>query len=234
MNATPYPHEEPTMSKTPRLNKAARTLIAEAEELGFTWGTTRQGHLRFTLAGRLVFAAGTPSDHRAHANASARLRRVAREVADEASADLSTLDARLVRDGYTGHHAATDLAECAQVAVYGTLREGQGNWRHYLRRAPARTLRLAGWQMQTLGGFPGASPTHEPNSSIVIELYDRVTPEEFQGLDRLEGHPRFYTRRLLELADGATTWIYDYPGTPHGEVIADGDWVRFDHRYGDL
>jgi gamma-glutamylcyclotransferase (GGCT)/AIG2-like uncharacterized protein YtfP len=77
------------------------------------------------------------------------------------------------------------------VFVYGTLRAGCGN--HRLLQQPGATrlaadaeVRISGYKMLHLGGFPGIIPG-EPTDEIVGELY-AVNDEVLRSLDYLEGY----------------------------------------------
>lgn len=124
------------------------------------------------------------------------------------------------------------------VAVYGTLRNGYGN--HWLwaddPQCTARpgTHRVAGFAMYSAwnGGFPYAVP--DPEFSIVAELID-VTPECMERLDRLEGYPHHYDRKVVVATteDGGTieAWMYFAPAQRAKEIAMDcpivpsGDWA---------
>lgn len=61
-----------------RLSQCPQTkrLIEAAEQQGWTVTATSGGHIKFLSSdGNIVFAAATPSDHRAWRNTRARLRR---------------------------------------------------------------------------------------------------------------------------------------------------------------
>ncbi len=132
------------------------------------------------------------------------------------------------------------------VAVYGTLRNGYGN--HWLwaddPQCTARpgTHRVAGFAMYSAwnGGFPYAVP--DPESSIVAELID-VTPECMERLDRLEGYPHHYDRKVVTATaeDGSTIEAWMYFATPSRAreiaaecpLVVSGDWAdKARHRNG--
>ena len=113
------------------------------------------------------------------------------------------------------------------VFVYGSLLRGLHN--HGViasSRFVRRTATKACYTMHDLGAYPAV--VHGGNTSIVGELY-RVTDETLVGLDRLEGHPRFYTRCVTRVRSGEYAWIYllaedQVVGVPR---VPGGDWARF-------
>ncbi len=114
------------------------------------------------------------------------------------------------------------------IAVYGTLRAGEGN--HCLV-ADARSntpCTIPGRLMDTGYGFPALVP--DAAAVTVGELLE-ITREEFARVDRLEGYPHLYTRRRLKvrLESGRekTAWVYVMKRLPKRAVpIPSGDWKR--------
>lgn len=96
----------------------------------------------------------------------------------------------------------------SHVFVYGTLRTGEANFDRFLassaRLGEARTA--AHFTMLDMGGFPGLVPGA---TSIVGEVF-LVNDETLARLDRLEGHPTFYRRELLELESGPRLTAFGY------------------------
>jgi gamma-glutamylcyclotransferase (GGCT)/AIG2-like uncharacterized protein YtfP len=116
----------------------------------------------------------------------------------------------------------------ARVFVYGTLRAGECHHR-LLRGAKfvghARTAPR--FRMVDLGSFPAI--VADGSTPIEGELYD-VDRARLARLDRLEGHPRFYTRTPISLEDGSEALAYllrptQVVGRP---LIPSGDWLARD------
>lgn len=111
------------------------------------------------------------------------------------------------------------------VAVYGTLRRGEGN--HGLMRGAefVGEADINGFAMHSLGGFPAIYP--QEDTIIKAEVY-RVSDNQLEGpLDSLEGHPNWYRRVLIDTPYGQA-WVYvmqsdRYKGYP---VVESGDWVN--------
>ena len=117
-----------------------------------------------------------------------------------------------------------------RVFVYGSLL--RGGWNHHLLEdaafvGDARTARL--YTMHSLGRFPGV--TDVPFSPIYGEVYD-VDDETLARLDMLEGHPRFYQRRVVLVLVGRTPFFaytylllqrkyHEFP------VVTTGSWREF-------
>ena len=113
------------------------------------------------------------------------------------------------------------------VAVYGTLRKGNGNYERLLSQYETLNTELSKpiFEMHSLGGFPALI---EGDKRVVIELYN-VDDETFARLDRLEGYPNFYDRKQIITSHG-DTWIYFQHELSWGSegIIENGDWNK--HR----
>jgi gamma-glutamylaminecyclotransferase len=113
-----------------------------------------------------------------------------------------------------------------RVFVYGSLMKGFTNHRLLMSARFVGTAKTrAQFTMLDMRAFPGIVPGH---GEVTGELYD-VTPDELARLDQLEGHPNFYRRTPIVLADGTEASTYVLRKTFFGApVIASGDWRR--HR----
>ena len=113
-----------------------------------------------------------------------------------------------------------------KVVVYGSLKEGFGNYKYHLGNA--NRLRdcetLPQYSLFSLGSFPGV--IRGGKTSIQLEMYE-VTEEELSSLDRLEGHPRFYEREVITTSEG-DAWIYllDSEKYKDYEIIESGVWEQ--------
>ncbi|NUO50453.1 MAG: gamma-glutamylcyclotransferase, partial [Polyangiaceae bacterium] len=81
----------------------------------------------------------------------------------------------------------------------------------------------AAFTLHNLGAFPGL--VRRGHDSVEGEVYE-VDMETLRALDRLEGHPRFYRRTPIVLADGESVETYvlgaeQVRGCP---VIRSGSW----------
>jgi gamma-glutamylcyclotransferase (GGCT)/AIG2-like uncharacterized protein YtfP len=111
-----------------------------------------------------------------------------------------------------------------RVFVYGTLLSGEPN--HRLLEA----ARLVGqgrtrpvFTLVDVGPFPAL--VEGGDVAVVGEVYE-VDAATLASLDRLEGHPRYYERRCIELADGseADTYLRPVAQVAGYEVIESGCW----------
>ncbi len=114
------------------------------------------------------------------------------------------------------------------IAAYGTLRRGERNARFCKRAVSRREAATVGTLYDTGYGFPAFVP--EGNTLVTVELIE-IPISDWADVDRLEGYPRLYDRKLMdfELSDGEIiqAWIYimnELP--PQAEVILSGDWKR--------
>ena len=118
------------------------------------------------------------------------------------------------------------------IAVYGTLREGQGNNRCLLGSPKLGTFRLKGFSMVSLGGFPAID--YDEGGEITAEVYEcNVQAEE--RCNMLEGYrpdqpvQSFYDRVAVDTPFGeAVIYIMrGILGDSEDDKIPDGDWVRY-------
>ena len=110
-----------------------------------------------------------------------------------------------------------------RIFTYGTLMTGQPNHRLLTgARMLGQARTEARFDLVDLGPFPGM--VTGGTTAVTGEVYavDQVT---LAALDRLEGHPRFYERKTIRLANGQWIATYIYPQRPSGRpLIKNGDW----------
>ncbi len=80
--------------------------------------------------------------------------------------------------------------------------------------------------MVDLGDYPAV--LDDAVSEIVGEVWE-VDQASLARLDELEGYPRLYTRRVVELRSGNNAWMYILRGAPQdhgmsGTDVPDGDY----------
>lgn len=117
------------------------------------------------------------------------------------------------------------------IAVYGSLRQGHGNWSYFLNCDPIKTEVVEiPFKMISMGGFPGLVPSEEP-SKITIELYD-VNPRTYERIESLEGFPSFYQKALIPTSMGEVE-IYILESSKYRRnpcYVESGDWNEFYKR----
>jgi gamma-glutamylaminecyclotransferase len=114
-----------------------------------------------------------------------------------------------------------------RVLVYGSLLQGESN--HRLLAVPGARLIMAeartdpGYELRGLGAHPGM--VRGGAGAVVGEVYE-VNEATLAALDRLEGHPSFYTRTRIALEDGTIVEAYLLPQEQVSgrRVILSGDW----------
>jgi gamma-glutamylcyclotransferase (GGCT)/AIG2-like uncharacterized protein YtfP len=141
-----------------------------------------------------------------------------------------------------------DTTDRLPLFVYGTLRTGQGNWRHLLRGT-------------TVSETPAVAPDHALYADGIAFAHQRagaqvqgdlmVLPADrydavLARLDRLEGYDAasdsgLYLRRTctVQTAAGATCQAFIYLGSPRvladftdRDLVPDGDWVTWARQRG--
>ena len=101
----------------------------------------------------------------------------------------------------------------SQVFVYGSLKRGFYNHRRYLSQAEflGKAVSLDRYHMFSCGGaYPYLCSDGEHGLPVMGEVY-RVTSDQFNMLDALEGYPDHYTREQRNFeVDGqtVTAWVY--------------------------
>lgn len=114
--------------------------------------------------------------------------------------------------------------ELSTIFVYGTLLRGESNHRFLARASFVAEARSApSFELVDLGYFPALIAGGQ--TAVHGEVY-RVDDETLRRLDRLEGHPHFYTRTGIALEGGVQAQTYLLPGSQAGSAqrIASGSW----------
>lgn len=134
--------------------------------------------------------------------------------------------------------ARTDLktqGERILVAVYGTLRSGEGNHRSMVR-AQGVSLGLGktvdNINIYSLGGFPKVSMTRTDHGvPVVVEVFETNEAGVLGPLDGLEGYPRFYNRSIIDIeldsGEVVKAWMYHIESDDSlNYPILSGDWCN--------
>lgn len=126
-----------------------------------------------------------------------------------------------------------ESSKVTYVAVYGTLRQGQGNHRR-INQDPICEAVFHHKKMFSLGGFPIVQQTEEETDAIVAEVY-ALDDKQLASCDALEGHPDWYERKIVGNIQGELVpdgkvhpvWMYLMPEGkyPNAPEIESGDWL---------
>jgi gamma-glutamylaminecyclotransferase len=95
------------------------------------------------------------------------------------------------------------------IFVYGTLKYGHGNARFLSTSTFIGGGTIKGFVMLHLGGCPGIVPHADPKWTIEGEVY-RVTDSVLSNIDKLEGHPNFYERTLVDVEGVFSEKVWTY------------------------
>lgn len=122
----------------------------------------------------------------------------------------------------------------AQIFVYGTLRRDGRLHGYYMDKATfQRMVKTAPkFTLYSLGGCPGL--VEGGTTAVVGEVYE-CPAEVVEYLDRLEGHPHCYERKVIDLEDGSRVQAYVLPMRKtfaRNAIIQSGDWLRYQHEMG--
>lgn len=121
------------------------------------------------------------------------------------------------------------------IAVYGTLRKGQGNHKHFIKPwLKNRSVTYMGsylekgFTMSSNGGFPYVWESSN-NLSVAFELYRVENPEVQKelmlSLDYLEGYPDHYDRKIVTIGGwNAWTYLRKEATLP---IILSGNWTSY-------
>lgn len=115
-----------------------------------------------------------------------------------------------------------------RIFVYGTLKEGEGN--NYLLHSEDEYCEVVREEDAVIEGYDlydlGAYPAVYPGEGIVRAESYLVGPVTRSLLDRLEGHPMYYTRTKVTDTIGRAGEIYVMNYQPYGRILHGGRWAN--------
>lgn len=129
--------------------------------------------------------------------------------------------------------AVQAMSEPRLLFVYGTLMRGERN-HPYLVGAEflGEVATSSGFRLLDLERYPGMVKAPERDGrpvpeSVQGELF-RVTPEQLEAIDELEGHPHHFWRTNIELVDRrrAAAYLLTSSYARGAPRIESGDWHR--------
>ena len=115
------------------------------------------------------------------------------------------------------------------IAVYGSLRKGLHNHRvlgtdrDFIGEGIVR-----GFGMYSLGMYP-ALVREGTHSDVVVEMY-QVSDKTMKCVDKLEGFPSYYTRKLCPISiegEMVPAWVYYMKGSLTDGFVPSGDWTKY-------
>ena len=115
----------------------------------------------------------------------------------------------------------------ARVFVYGSLKRGfynHGVLDDAELLGTARTADAA-FAMFNVGRYPAVRHTAERPIAVHGEVY-AVSPNILADLDRLEGHPEYYTRQQVEIEGHGPCWMYLINQIMPAPRVESGIWER--------
>jgi gamma-glutamylcyclotransferase (GGCT)/AIG2-like uncharacterized protein YtfP len=125
------------------------------------------------------------------------------------------------------------------VFVYGTLREGFGNYMRILKGKASEPQKatLDGFEMYSVGGFPAIMPGEGQVIGEVMYLNEDQYERTMLNLDGLEGYyPQrenysMYLRRTmtvtLENGEKVDAYVYLWNRPIPGPKVESGDWKEY-------
>ncbi len=116
------------------------------------------------------------------------------------------------------------------IAVYGSLLSDLHN-HGLLKEGKLIDIGYIKGTLYSLGSFPGLKL--QGNTPVKVEVYE-VDNATLARLDRLEGHPTFYTRKDAEAIVGENqdqsmeVMVYEWQGTVRNQpLVESGDWKDY-------
>lgn len=109
-----------------------------------------------------------------------------------------------------------------KLAVYGTLKKNHGAYHASAIIGEPKEVQLTGYDMYSLGGFPGVIPGDGTVQAEVHEYPDQLLP----ALDRYEGEGSLYKRKTIKV-DGEEVFIYLFmneDSLKQNAQVVDGIW----------
>ena len=117
-----------------------------------------------------------------------------------------------------------------RVAVYGTLRKGES------RNGVLSKSKFLGegilpyyLPMFDLGPYPAVVQIvgfNTKSKQTKVEVYE-IDEDTLTILDRIEGHPNFYKRKLVKIKRHGRCWVYVLNDKHDGVLIEGGDWCEY-------
>ena len=115
-----------------------------------------------------------------------------------------------------------------KIATYGSLRAGEYNFKRMKLFGEINyisTTTIEGWDLFSLGPYPGIKPG---KGTIVIDLLE-CDDKVYQYIHAMELGAGYIEREIN--INGELYKIYEYTGNTWTEVIPTGDWLKHQEEY---
>jgi gamma-glutamylcyclotransferase (GGCT)/AIG2-like uncharacterized protein YtfP len=167
----------------------------------------------------------------------------------EVKGDFEVQSASTIDTKASSHDIAQKaLDECDVVYVYGSLRNGlhnhgylNGSFSSSFGAKPTflGTRKVKGFDLYPISASSPSYPFAVPSDGeIIVEAYKVSDIGDMINLDRLEGYPSFYDRKVVEDSEGNKGWVYFIdPTRSEGNMntfnsvkkykVHNGDWKQF-------
>lgn len=118
---------------------------------------------------------------------------------------------------YSKNNVVKDIV----LFVYGTLKRGHSNNSRIEDGTFVKEVEIENFDMYDLYSYPAIV---DGTGTIKAEMF-RITEDDFDSTDKLEGYPTHYDRKLVTTKCGETGWIYYYKNKPYSsKIVETGDW----------
>lgn len=118
-----------------------------------------------------------------------------------------------------------------QIAVYGSLRKGEYNYDTFKNRFKdgynyLRTTSILGYDVYSLGPYPGLKQAEDPNSRVVVDIME-CSKECFDRIELMELDAGYETVMVTEEGTNNQYPAYLYVGYINSSrLVKSGDWVK--------
>ena len=115
------------------------------------------------------------------------------------------------------------------IAVYGSLRKGQGNAAYRdVGYDYIGTSTIEGWDLYSLGPYPAIKKSENKKKPLVVDIF-KCSNEQKKSIDRMELGAGYEIEKLNVSVDNKeyNCDIYKYLGrVEKDKLVINGDWVN--------
>jgi gamma-glutamylcyclotransferase (GGCT)/AIG2-like uncharacterized protein YtfP len=114
----------------------------------------------------------------------------------------------------------------SMYAFYGSLRRGMSYYEEFKQGLNYQySLWLKGYDLYSLGPYPFAVKTDDPNSKIMIEVMKIEDPNIEKRIFQIEKDAGYYYEDIL--IHNKKAGIFLYKNAANYPLVSHGDWVKF-------